>query len=127
ILILDEATASMDTETEQNIQRSLEMLAKGRTTISVAHRLSTLRNADRLIVLEDGRLEESGTHNELIEKQGIYYRLAQLQSKSMTIEGDDMLWKPNDFMPRGPMGGPMGGPPPMGPPMGGPPPMGSMR
>ncbi|MBQ2001658.1 MAG: ABC transporter ATP-binding protein, partial [Clostridia bacterium] len=123
ILILDEATASMDTETEQNIQRSLEMLAKGRTTISVAHRLSTLRNADRLIVLEDGRLEESGTHNELIEKQGIYYRLAQLQSKSMTIEGDDMLWKTNDFMPRGPMGGP----PPMGPPMGGPPPMGSMR
>ena len=127
ILILDEATASMDTETEQNIQRSLEMLAKGRTTISVAHRLSTLRNADRLIVLEDGRLEESGTHNELIEKQGIYYRLAQLQSKSMTIEGDDMLWKTNDFMPRGPMGGPMGGPPPMGPPMGGPPPMGPMR
>ena len=123
ILILDEATASMDTETEQNIQRSLEMLAKGRTTISVAHRLSTLRNADRLIVLEDGRLEESGTHNELIEKQGIYYRLAQLQSKSMTIEGDDMLWKTNDFMP----GGPIGGPPPMGPPMGGPPPMGPMR
>ncbi len=115
ILVLDEATASMDTETEQNIQASLEKLAKGRTTISVAHRLSTLRNADRLIVLEDGLLAESGTHNELIEKQGIYYRLAQLQSKSMTIEGDDILWKATDFMPKGPMDSPMGPPPPMSP------------
>ncbi len=115
ILVLDEATASMDTETEQSIQQSLERLSKGRTTISVAHRLSTLRNADRLIVLENGYLEESGTHNELIEKQGIYYRLAQLQGKTLTIEGDDMLWKTNDFPPRGPMAGPPPSRPPMGP------------
>lgn len=130
ILILDEATASMDTETEQSIQQSLEQLSKGRTTISVAHRLSTLRNADMLIVLENGYLEESGTHNELIEKEGIYYRLAQLQGKALTIEGVGMEWQTTGFLPQGPMGHrPPGGPPPMGgrpmgrPPMGFPPTM----
>lgn len=128
ILVLDEATASMDTETEQSIQQSLEQLSKGRTTISVAHRLSTLRNADRLIVLENGHLAEKGTHNELIEKKGIYYRLAQLQGKSMTLEGAENECPNNAFpwdrSPMGgpPMGGPMGGPP-MGGPMGGMPPM----
>lgn len=127
ILVLDEATASMDTETEQSIQRSLEQLAKGRTTISVAHRLSTLRNADKLIVLENGYLEESGTHNELIEKKGIYYRLAQLQGKALTIEGVGTEWTMNENSPidQHPRRGPMGGPPPMGRgPMGGPTPMG---
>ncbi len=119
ILILDEATASMDTETEQSIQQSIERLTKGRTTISVAHRLSTLRNADRLIVLSNGRIEESGTHNELIERKGIYYRLANLQGKRAAFEGDDTQWQEKNFMTRGPF--PPNrrpeGPPPNRPPM----------
>ena len=81
ILVLDEATASVDTETERVIQDSLDRLIQGRTTISIAHRLSTLRSADRLIVLEDGRLVESGTHRELIDQRGVYYKLLQLQSR----------------------------------------------
>ena len=118
ILILDEATASMDTETEQSIQQSLERLAKGRTTISVAHRLSTLRNADKLIVIENGFLEEYGTHEELLAKKGIYHHLAELQGKALTIKGDEAKWSRENFSPRGPhpMGPPMGrrqGPPPM--------------
>jgi len=68
LLVLDEATASVDTETERAIQASLEQLTRGRTTISIAHRLSTLREADRLIVIEDGRLVESGTHDELVRQ-----------------------------------------------------------
>ena len=87
ILVLDEATASVDTETERAIQASLEQLTRGRTTISIAHRLSTLREADRLIVIEDGRLVESGTHDELVRQKGTYYKLLQLQSKALAMRG----------------------------------------
>ncbi len=83
ILMLDEATAAVDTETEINIQLALEQLIKGRTTISVAHRLSTLRNADELIVIENGKIAERGTHDELMEKQGIYFKLAEIQRKAL--------------------------------------------
>jgi ATP-binding cassette subfamily B protein len=87
ILVLDEATASVDTETERAIQESLEKLIKGRTTISIAHRLSTLRDADYLIVLDRGELVESGTHSELVAKRGEYYKLLQLQSKALAMRG----------------------------------------
>ena len=87
ILILDEATAAVDTETEINIQRSIDRLVKGRTTISVAHRLSTLRDADMLIVLENGEVIEHGTHRELMNKKGTYYNLAVIQSRALAREG----------------------------------------
>jgi len=90
ILILDEATAAMDTETERKIQTAIERLSKGRTTITIAHRLSTLRDADKLIVIENGKMPESGTHLELINKKGIYYNLYKLQldaMKNIGIEG----------------------------------------
>jgi len=79
ILILDEATASLDTETERLIQEALYKISKNRTTIAIAHRLSTLRNADRLIVLDKGKLKEIGTHDELYAKKGIYYDLVMAQ------------------------------------------------
>jgi len=75
ILILDEATSSVDTETEQLIQQALERLMKGRTTIIIAHRLSTIRNADKIVVLEDKSIREMGTHEELIKMGGLYKRL----------------------------------------------------
>jgi len=90
ILILDEATAAMDTETERKIQTAIERLSKGRTTITIAHRLSTLRDADKLIVIENGKMPEAGTHLELINKKGIYYNLYKLQldaMKNIGIEG----------------------------------------
>ncbi|MCA9935748.1 MAG: ABC transporter ATP-binding protein [Anaerolineales bacterium] len=80
VLILDEATSSVDNETEAAIQRSLERLAVGRTTIVVAHRLSTVRNADRTFVLERGQLVESGTHEELVRSGGIYAKLWRVQT-----------------------------------------------
>ncbi len=87
ILILDEATSAVDTETELAIQKSLERLEKGRTVLSIAHRLSTLRNATHLIVLDDGRLTESGTHAELLAKKGTYYKLSELQTKALAMRG----------------------------------------
>ena len=81
ILILDEATSSLDTDTEFLIQEALGRLVKGRTTFAIAHRLSTLKNANRLLVLDHGRLAELGTHDELMEKEGIYYGLVMAQQK----------------------------------------------
>jgi ATP-binding cassette subfamily B protein len=80
VLILDEATASVDTETERMIQEALENLVEGRTVFAIAHRLSTLRNADRLVVINDGRVAEIGTHDELLAKEdGIYRKLVDMQ------------------------------------------------
>ena len=85
ILILDEATSSVDTETERLIQDALSRLMKGRTTIAIAHRLSTIQNADKILVMHRGKLREIGTHNELINQRGLYYRLYQLQYKDQDI------------------------------------------
>ena len=83
ILLLDEATASMDTATERRIQESLEQITEGRTTIIIAHRLSTLKNADRLIVIKDGKMAEKGTHTELMKQKGEYYKLYMLQLEAL--------------------------------------------
>ena len=93
ILILDEATAALDTETEKLIQDAINKLAKDRTAFCIAHRLSTLRNADRLIVLDKGHLVEFGTHQELLDKKGFYWRLvmAQRQDSGMLDKADKIL------------------------------------
>lgn len=88
ILILDEATASLDTETEKQIQDALANLSANRTTIAIAHRLSTLRNATRLVVLDNGRVAEIGTHDELVEKKGIYYGLVMAQREMSKMDAD---------------------------------------
>ena len=87
ILILDEATSSVDSATEEMIQEALERLIPGRTTIAIAHRLSTLRMADRLLVVEDGRLVEQGTHEELMAAGGIYRRLVRKQQDALAVIG----------------------------------------
>jgi ATP-binding cassette subfamily B protein len=89
ILILDEATASVDTETEQEIQKALDNLVHGRTTIAIAHRLSTLHKADRLVVLDRGEVVEIGNHDQLMEKQGAYYRLYLAQARNVDTDLDD--------------------------------------
>ncbi|MGM9552068.1 MAG: ABC transporter ATP-binding protein [Clostridia bacterium] len=111
ILILDEATASVDTETEAQIQQALKRLIKGRTTFAIAHRLSTLKNADRLIVLEEGRIAETGTHDFLMERDGIYAGLvkAQRTMNAMNFNADE--GRGGGGRGRGP-GGPPGPPPP---------------
>ena len=87
ILILDEATSAVDTETEKEIQNALDNLVRGRTTIAIAHRLSTLRKADRLVVMDKGLIVEEGTHDTLIEKQGAYWRLYEAQQRQAEAEG----------------------------------------
>ena len=85
ILILDEATASVDTQTEQAIQSALGNLTKGRTTFAIAHRLSTLKNASRLVVIEGGRVVEIGTHDQLLQKRGAFFKLVQAQQQMNQI------------------------------------------
>ena len=87
ILILDEATAAMDTQTERSIQASLDKLTKNRTTVIIAHRLSTLRDADNLVAIENGRVAESGTAVELLKQKGVYYKLYKLQAEALKTAG----------------------------------------
>ena len=95
LLILDEATSSIDTETEQLIQRAIERVMRDRTSIVVAHRLSTIQNADRIIVLHHGEIREQGTHQELLAQRGLYWKLYKLQyadsSKSYSDSGKSVL------------------------------------
>jgi len=86
ILILDEATSSVDTETESLIQAAIERLIEGRTTFAIAHRLSTLKQADKLLILEKGKIAEQGSHNELLENDGLYKRLVSMQSELSKIK-----------------------------------------
>jgi ATP-binding cassette subfamily B protein len=79
VLLLDEATSALDAESERFVQQALDHLMAGRTTIMIAHRLATVKKADRLIVMDKGRVVDSGTHEELVEKGGLYARLAELQ------------------------------------------------
>lgn len=89
ILILDEATSSVDTTTEKEIQKALDNLVRGRTTIAIAHRLSTLREANRLVVLDRGSIVEVGNHEELMEKQGHYFDLYEAQARNVDEEGSN--------------------------------------
>ena len=82
VLILDEATASIDTESEVLVQRALKELLRDRTAVVIAHRLSTIRDADRIVALEDGRVVEQGTHAELAENEGLYARLLSYSDAS---------------------------------------------
>lgn len=86
LLILDEATASLDTESEYLIQKALERLTEGRTTFAIAHRLSTLKDADRLVVIDGHHIAEVGSHDELMEKRGIYYGLVKAQLQMQGTE-----------------------------------------
>lgn len=88
ILMLDEATSSVDTATEKEIQKALDNLVKGRTTIAIAHRLSTLRRADRLVVLERGEVVEIGSHDELMARQGAYWHLYEAQARNVDTEDE---------------------------------------
>ncbi len=81
ILILDEATSNVDTVTEREIQKALDALTKGRTTIAIAHRLSTLRNADRILVFEEGKIVEVGTHEDLLARDGLYAKMVKIQTQ----------------------------------------------
>jgi ATP-binding cassette, subfamily B (MDR/TAP), member 1 len=86
LLLLDEATSALDTESERIVQAALENAAKGRTTIAVAHRLSTVQDADQLFVLDGGRIVERGTHGELLKQRGRYYEMCQAQSLDREVK-----------------------------------------
>jgi len=89
ILIMDEATSSVDSETEKEIQKALDNLVQGRTTIAIAHRLSTLHRADRLVVLDRGEVVEVGSHDELMAREGAYFRLYEAQARNVDTDMDD--------------------------------------
>ena len=91
ILILDEATSSVDTETEMRVREALTKLVEGRTSLVIAHRLSTIQRADKIIVMHKGRVREFGTHQQLLAQRGIYYKLYQLQYKDQEIPGHHAL------------------------------------
>ena len=92
ILILDEATSSVDVETEKRIQQAIGNLTAGRTTFAIAHRLSTLRNADRLVVLEKGQIVEQGTHTELMDKKGVFFKLVETQKQTSKALAEDVAY-----------------------------------
>ena len=85
ILILDEATSSIDTETEEIIQHAMDVLKKGRTTFIIAHRLSTIQHADQILVLDQGQIRERGTHDELLVEKGVYSKMYEMQKKGQTV------------------------------------------
>jgi len=90
VLLLDEATASLDTRSEVAVQEALDRASEGRTTIVIAHRLSTIRNADMIVVMAKGRIVEQGTHDELLAKQTVYHSLVQAQELSSKIQSGDI-------------------------------------
>ena len=94
ILVLDEATASVDSYTERLIQAALARLLEGRTGLVIAHRLATVRNADRIIVLQDGRVIETGSHQQLMRARGLYARLYRLNYASFDDVPEDLLPSP---------------------------------
>jgi ATP-binding cassette subfamily B protein len=87
ILVLDEATSSVDTDTEMRVRSALERMVQGRTSVIIAHRLSTVQQADRILVMHKGQLREMGTHQELLGLRGIYWKLYQLQYKDQEVQG----------------------------------------
>ncbi|NNE44874.1 MAG: ATP-binding cassette domain-containing protein, partial [Gemmatimonadetes bacterium] len=98
ILVMDEATSSIDTETEQRIQRALARVLEGRTSFVIAHRLSTIRNADRILVIEAGKIVENGTHGELIARKGRYHGL-YTQQRLRESTATDEAWHPSGGLP----------------------------
>ena len=86
ILILDEATSQLDTESEMLVQEAIDRMMKGRTVLVIAHRLSTIKHADRIYVLNEGRITEVGSHDELIEKDGIYKKLYEMQLRDGVVK-----------------------------------------